>query len=181
MLQTNYYILTGGPGMGKTVIIDALRHSGYTCVPETGRAVIREQVAAGGDALPWGNRSAFARRMFRQSVTDYDAHLGIQAPVFFDRGIPDITGYLQLCGLTVPPDMAAANHTLRYNPLVFIAPPWEDIFRNDRERKQSFEEAVATFDMMAGTYRSLGYRLSYLPETSVEERVAFILRSMLPG
>ena len=164
--------------MGKTAIIDALRHSDHACVPETGRSIIREEVAAGGDALPWGDRAAFARRMFRQSVSDYDAHRATQAPVFFDRGIPDVTGYLHLCGIAIPPDMAAANHTMRYNPLVFVAPPWEEIFRNDGERKQSFEEAVATFDAMVATYRRLGYRLSLLPQTSVAERVDFILRSL---
>lgn len=164
--------------MGKTAIIDALRDSGHACVPETGRSIIREEMAAGGDALPWADRGGFARRMFRQSVADYEGCRETAAPVFFDRGIPDVTGYLHLCGIAIPPDMAAANHSMRYNPLVFVAPPWEEIFRNDRERKQSFKEAVATFDTMVATYRGLGYRLSFLPQSSVAERVDFILRSL---
>lgn len=176
MIKTNYFIITGGPGMGKTSLIDALRRSGHICVPETGRDIIQQQVAANGSALPWADRSAFAQLMFEQSVRDYHAHAAFQQPVFFDRGIPDVVGYLELCGLPLPEDIAAAAGEMWYNPLVFITPPWEEIFRNDEERKQSFEEAVSTYLVMQQTYSSLGYRVVELPKCGVGERVEFVCR-----
>lgn len=179
MLKTNYFIITGGPGMGKTSLLDALQQQGYTCIPETGRTIIQHQVTTGGNALPWADRSAFARLMFRQSVADYEAQRPSGQPVFFDRGIPDVQGYLALCGLPVPPDVAAACRDLRYNSLVFMTPPWKEIYENDRERKQSFEEAVRTFDMMQETYSSLGYQLEILPKSSVAERVRHVLSCAL--
>lgn len=175
MIKENYFIITGGPGMGKTAIIEQLRLKGYACVPETGRNIIQQQMAIQGTALPWANSGEFALLMFRQSVLDYQQHLHIQAPVFFDRGIPDTIGYLQLCGLPVLEEMIQAAETLRSNTQVFITPPWEEIFHHDEERKQSFEEAVRTYEQMQQLYAYLGYSLTVLPKVSVAERIACIL------
>ncbi len=53
-------------------------------------------------------------------------------PVFFDRGVPDVIGYLRLLKRSVPPHMEKAAQVFRHNRRVFIAPPWRQIFRRDR-------------------------------------------------
>ncbi|PLK73425.1 ATPase, partial [Klebsiella pneumoniae] len=47
------FILTGGPGSGKSAIIDSMIKRGFWCSKEAGRGVIQDQVNIGGDALPW--------------------------------------------------------------------------------------------------------------------------------
>ena len=47
------YVVTGGPGSGKTTLIEALGRLGIVSMPEAGRAIIRDQTAIGGQALPW--------------------------------------------------------------------------------------------------------------------------------
>jgi predicted ATPase len=178
MLKENFYILTGGPGAGKTAVIDGLRHAGYTTVRESGRDIIRQQVAGGGDALPWANRGAYARLMAERAVADCLHLRGTQQPVFFDRGLPDVTGYLHLCGLPIPADIAGVTEDLRYNATVFIAPPWEEIYRKDEERKQSFGEAVRTYEVLHETYMRMGYTLVVLPKVSAAARARFILQQL---
>ncbi len=56
-------MLTGGPGAGKTTLIAALAEAGFSTMPEAGRAIIREQQAVGGRALPWLDPPAFAELM----------------------------------------------------------------------------------------------------------------------
>lgn len=173
-----FFIITGGPGMGKTAVIAALGKLGYITVPETGRDIIRQQVAEGGQALPWANREAFARLMFEQSLRDYQRQPYGNGPVFFDRGIADTIGYLELCGLPVPEEMQRAAALYRFNQIVFITPPWLSIYEQDKERKQSFEEAVLTYESMVKVYSRLEYRLVQLPQATVQERAAFILDSI---
>ncbi|MBS0030447.1 AAA family ATPase [Chitinophaga sp. 22321] len=182
MKKDNFFIITGGPGMGKTSLIEALAARGYDCVPETGRDIIRQQVAAGGNALPWGDREAFARLMFEQSLADFQQRVGQTAPVFFDRGIADTIGYLELCGLPVPAAMREAAALYRFNNKVFLTPPWKDIYEQDSERKQSFDLAVATCNSMVATYQQLQYELTVLPTATIAERIRFILSAAgLPG
>ncbi len=57
------FILTGGPGSGKSAIIDSMIKRGFWCSKEAGRGVIQDQVNIGGDALPWANQRAFAELM----------------------------------------------------------------------------------------------------------------------
>ena len=51
--KPNFFIITGGPGVGKTTLLEVLAKQGFPYVPEVARKIIREQVSQNGDALPW--------------------------------------------------------------------------------------------------------------------------------
>lgn len=49
--STNYerfHVITGGPGSGKTSLLNALRSRGYNCSVEAGRGIIQDQVSIAG-------------------------------------------------------------------------------------------------------------------------------------
>ena len=172
------FIITGGPGSGKSTVIDALGGHGICSMPEAGRAIIQDQVAIGGEALPWSDRRAFAELMLSWEMRSYRAALGLSGSVFFDRGIPDVVGYLRFSHIPVPPHVDRAAEMFRYHHRVFVAPPWPEIFACDAERKQSFAEAQATYEAMIETYSALGYQPIVLPLDSVAERVKFVLAAI---
>lgn len=172
------FVITGGPGSGKSTLINALAEGGIRTMPEAGRAIIRDQVAIGGEALPWSDRPAFAELMLSWEMRSYHAALSLSAPVLFDRAVPDVLGYLRLSGLPVPPHVERAAQTFRYHRRVFVAPPWPEIFALDAERKQSFQEAKSTCEVMIETYSALGYSLIPLPLESVQKRMQFVLAAI---
>ncbi len=169
-----FFVVTGGPGSGKSTLLAALAEQGLPHMPEAGRAVIREEVAVGGTALPWDDRDAFADRMLAHDLRSYEEAQSKEGVLLFDRGIPDIIGYRTLCGLRIPDELTRAAEHNRYNRSVFIAPPWQEIYAKDAERKQDWEEAVATHDMMARVYRDRGYTLVHLPRVSPDERAVLV-------
>lgn len=173
-MTDNLYVITGGPGSGKTTLIDALASEGVRHMPEAGRAIIQDQVDIGGTALPWADRKAFATLMLAWEMRSYREALTASGPVIFDRGIPDVIGYLRLCGLPVPATALRAAEQRRYASKVFIAPPWTAIFGQDAERKQTLAEAEATFHAMVDAYSGLGYELVELPLVPVTERAKFV-------
>ncbi|WP_245615766.1 AAA family ATPase, partial [Paenirhodobacter enshiensis] len=79
---------------GKTSLITELARRGFHTIPEAGRAIIREETASGGDALPWADRMAYAELMLERGLRAYEDAQALSRPVIFDRGIPDIMGYL---------------------------------------------------------------------------------------
>ena len=172
------FVITGGPGSGKSTLIEALGGRGIKTMPEAGRAIIQDQMAIGGEALPWSDRSAFAELMLSWELRSYRAALQMSGPVIFDRGVPDVLGYLRLSGLSIRAHVEKAAKTFRYHSRVFVAPPWREIFGLDAERKQSFEEAQATYEVMMETYSALGYHLIPLPLASVEERERLVLAAI---
>jgi predicted ATPase len=169
------FVITGGPGSGKTTLTNVLAKHGVRTMPEAGRAIIQDQVEVGGEALPWSDRRAFAELMLAWEMRSHRAALESPGPVIFDRGVPDVLGYLRLTGLPIPSHVERAAQIFRYSRRVFLAPPWPEIFAGDAERKQSFAEAEATCKVMAETYKGLGYELISLPLGSVEERARFVL------
>lgn len=174
---SRFFVITGGPGSGKTTLLDALEKAGYKRSVEAGRAVIQQQLSTAGNALPWADRIQFAELMLAHEIRSYEQALQTQThgSVFFDRGVPDVLGYVRLIGETTPEHMKKAAAKFRYNPRVFIAPPWPEIFRPDEERKQDFGEAVRTYHAMVATYSELGYELVEIPRGTVSERLEFLL------
>ena len=170
-----YFVITGGPGSGKTALIEALRSRGYACSNEAGRVIIQDQVAIDGRALPWRDPLLFAELMLSMDMRSYRLVPQSVGPAFFDRGIPDVLAYLRLMNVPAPEHMHNAARTLTYNHSVFIAPPWREIFRQDQERKQDFDEAIRTYQALVATYAALGHELVEIPRLPLDDRVSFIL------
>ena len=170
-----FFIVTGGPGSGKTVLLNRLQaQDGLRVMSEAGRAIIRDQVRIGGRALPWADRAAFSELMLAADMRTHGEASASEGVVLFDRGVPDVIGYLTLCGLDVPEHVSVAGRLFRYSSQVFIAPPWRELYETDAERKQSLEEAEATYLAMVDVYGSLGYELIELPRVSIAERATFV-------
>jgi predicted ATPase len=123
--EQRFFVITGGPGSGKSTLLDALEALGFARSMEAGRAVIQDQAAIGGRALPWSDPAAFAEMMLCWEMRSYRMAQQWSGDVFFDRGVPDVIGYLRLMKLPVPDYMDKAANAFRYNRRVFVTPPWE--------------------------------------------------------
>ncbi len=171
-------VVTGGPGSGKSTLIDRLQTAGYARSDEAGRGVIQDQTLIEGRALPWTDPDLFAEMMLCWELRSYRLAAHEPGPVFFDRGIPDIAGYLRLEGRAVPAHVHAAARRYPYFHRVFIAPPWPEIYTQDEERKQSFDVARRTYESMMDTYTEYGYELVTLPRAPLEQRLRFVLDTL---
>lgn len=167
------YIITGGPGAGKTSLLQALHQEGFHCSEEASRRLIASAMANGSDCLPWIDLSRFAGKVLDHMIYSYQQTANA-AITFFDRGIPDIIAYLQAASLPVDDRYYTALRQHPYQPTVFILPPWEAIYVNDAERWQTFEEAVHLYTTIRETYRSLSFTLIEVPPAAIEHRRDFI-------
>jgi predicted ATPase len=170
--STRRFVLAGGPGTGKSTLVSALAASGQVCYEECSRGLIKEQLAAGGRLVPWQDLLGFAlecsRRMCAQ-ISDSAMH----THCFFDRGLPDLIGYLRSAGYRSPD--AWAREARAYASTVFFAPPWREIYRTDAERPQDFAEAEALGTHVRQAYLECGFTLVELVKGTVSDRVHQVL------
>ena len=168
------YIITGAPGTGKTAIIDTLKKEGHSCAEEISRTIIIEQIANGGDALPWKNLAAFSQQVIAlRKLQHTNAPQG--RTHFFDRGIIDVIAYLKHDKLAVNNEIMEMAKQFPYNKTVFYTPIWAEIYTNDNERKEDIITAKNIENVLLTTYQSFGYNLVEVPKLTVNERIAFIL------
>lgn len=168
------YVITGGPGSGKSTLVNGLDKAGYTCSAEISREMIKAEVAKGSNCLPWLDISCFSDKVIAE-MTHAWKKAQENEMTFFDRGIPDVIAYLRIANLPVPQSYLSGLSAHPYEKLVFILPPWEEIYVNDSERWQSFEEATAIYHVIRETYTGFGFELLELPKASEELRISFIL------
>lgn len=131
--MNRFIILSGCSGGGKSTLLAELARRGFVTVEEPGRRIVIEETRNNGTALPWIDIEAFARRAITMALEDRQ-----KAPadglVFFDRGLIDAASALRHVGGDGFIDTLKNTH--RYNPLVFLTPPWPEIYQGDDERRR---------------------------------------------
>ena len=174
----NNIIITGGPGSGKSTLLTKLEQNGHHCVPEVSRQLIQQQTVLGSNCVPWNDLNCFARLSLDKMILDYNTADQTDTISFFDRGIPDVIAYLKAGYLPVDPLFYDVAEQYRYESFVYIAPPWKEIYVNDNERWQTFEEACVLYEMLVSVYSDLRYNIIELPLVPVKERVDFVLKTL---
>lgn len=177
-----FVTISGCSGGGKSTLLAELSQRGFATVSEPGRRIVAEeqrktraQLPISESALPWVNLAAFAERAIEIALANRLAASHLSGWVFFDRGLIDAAAALE--------HATGQAHVRRFakclcHHQVFLAPPWQAIFRTDSERRHGWEEAVAEYDRLSAAYAALDYELVVLPRCSVADRADFILRRL---
>jgi predicted ATPase len=162
-------VITGGPGAGKSTLLAELSVQGLPVFPEVARDILQQP---GGMAMRAERPADFADAMLRAELAAW--HAAPSGPSLYDRGFPDIVGFMELEGLAVPECLDRLCRDYRYNGPIFRAPPWPQIYAQDDERIQDWAEAVASDAAVVSAWKGYGYQLIDLRLETVKERADFV-------
>ena len=174
-MQKEIIVIIGGPGTGKTSIIEKLIANGHCCYPEISRQVTLEAQKQGIEQLFLKNPLLFSELLLEGRKKQFESACNEpHEVVFLDRGIPDVLAYMHYIGDSYPSFFDAACREHIYTR-IFILPPWEETYVSDRERYENFEQAKLIYNHLTETYQNYGYELIEVPKDSVDNRILFIL------
>ena len=168
-------VLIGGPGSGKTTLIEMLMQKGHTCLPEISREVIMEARRQGIEQLFLEKPLLFSELLLEGRKRQYQSALAHTSPVvFIDRGIPDVLAYMHYIGDAYPAffEQACVDH--KYTKIFFL-PPWEEIYTADEARYENYGQATLISAHLQETYKKYGYSLIEVPKDTPDNRILFIL------
>jgi len=170
-------VITGGPGTGKTMVINELINRNYKCMLEISRQVTLDAREKGIAQLFLTEPLLFSQMLLEGRIKQYiEAGKLDNKIVFFDRGIPDVHSYLD-CNDTQYPDIYIESSEKYKYSHVFLMPPWEEIYTADNERYETYEESLKIYHFIKKAYADLGYTIVEVPHGTINDRTNFILES----
>ena len=171
-------LLIGGPSTGKSTVLEALSDRGYWCFPEISREVTQEARQLGIEHLFLDEPLKFSEMLLKGRIKQFEEAETLNThEVFIDRGIPDVTAYMDHFNEKYPLDFINANKKYHYDN-VFLFPIWNDIYTQDDERFEDLELAQNLQHSLITTYENLGYDLIEIPKSRINERIEFILNKI---
>ena len=174
-------VITGGPGTGKSTIIDELISRNFMCMQEISRDITLQARANGTEQLFLTEPLLFSELLLNGREKQFhDAEKLSEDLIFFDRGIPDIPAYMNYIGVDYPEMYISKSVKHKYDT-IFLMPPWEEIYISDNERYESFEQALAIHNHLERTYKELNYTIIEVPTGIVADRTNFILDYLKNG
>jgi len=168
-------ILTGGPGAGKTTILESLAQQGYRTEKDYAREIICERLAAGLSPRP--SPTVFNLESFRRNQLPYE-EAGKHDLTFFERGVCESVASQCLNERITQAEADRLMAEYRYDEPVFLLPPWEEIYTTDSERDQTYEHAIEVFEVIFEWYHRYDYGAEEIPTGFIEDRVEFVTKTL---
>lgn len=179
--STNWWVVTGGPSVGKTTLVGELSNMGYDTVPEAARILVDAEMASGKTIEQIRqNELEFQYAIWRMKDR-IERKLDPASLLFLDRGMRgDSEAYIIQCLLRKP-----LEGDIRLFPKEFDIVPkrrYAGVFLLDRmkyiqdyARTESPEEAAFIHNLIGLRYEADGYKLIHVPVLPALERAQFVL------
>ena len=169
-------VITGGPGSGKTEIINELENRGYHVKYEIVRVLYKEGVKKGVNAFK-DNPLEFSNKLLDYRINQFHSsselnYISNKPYVFFDRGIHDTFAYLNF--LKKKYDYERIIRSFSYD-FVFLLNPWKKIYIKDDQRMESFQDSKKLFKCIKLIYKEAKIKTKIILNDSVKNRVDYII------
>lgn len=169
------YVLTGGPGVGKTTLLNQLKQRGYYTVKEVSEGVIAEQQKKKGNLLPWIDVDRFEREVIKRQKRLEDKITG-NTVAFLDRGLADCIAYYRFYNSKVPEIIKKYTQEAGYTKILILEPLRK--YKNTKIRTENEEESVRIHGLIEQAYKEAGYEIIKVPALPKKERVEWVRKTL---
>ncbi|WP_082422556.1 AAA family ATPase [Aquimarina longa] len=178
-------VITGGPGTGKTSVINKIEEANFFCFHEIIRSMTQEAQKS-NDCTPIVSNPIisvsdpyqFNTQILNGRINQFkEAAFKRKEITFYDRGIPDVLAYMNYFNQSYDNQFITACKDHTYDQ-VFLLPPWEDIYVSDDERYESFEQAKEIHHHLLEIYTEFEYKCIEVPFGTIKERYDFIFKNI---
>lgn len=171
------YILTGGPGAGKTSIINFLAKCGYLVAREAATEIIEDGLKKNIEK-PWKSDDYHIRMYELISKKQMEVQNSSALIAFFDRGHLDGISYILLQKRTLYQcvvDSVQSSIDIQYfNNKVFFIDSLGFVVPGPA-RDEDLQESLQKAHCLEQNYRMLGYEIVHIPPGAIEERAQLII------
>lgn len=171
-------VITGGPGTGKTSVINVLKKK-YQVLPESARLVLQRNKLFKHENAKQAAGKAFQEAIWNLELNHYKkAQRSKSKYVFFDRGFFDGFAYAKLQHLKNLHKEISEGKKIKYDYIFVLNPLPLKYYANDKIRAENYKEGLKIHKLIISTYRKYGYKPIFVPFDTIENRAKFILKKI---
>jgi predicted ATPase len=167
------YVLTGGPGTGKSSIILALEQMGEYVVREAAEDVITVMQAR-GIKEPW-REQGFQDKILALQIQREERIPKEAKRIFIDRSAADGLAYTEP-GTSIHQRVLEESRKRRYDKIFLIEQL--GFTEKTKVRRECHEEALQKGKMLEDIYKQFGYDIIRILAGPLDERVTNILKEI---
>lgn len=171
------FIISGGPGVGKSTVLNLLNQQGFAVIPETMGVCFYEAKQAGRLDEFFADTVRLQTLLMQRQLQQEAQHANEEI-VFLDRSAYDITFYAEWFNAQMPDAFMAIAPTRPYDVVFFLEPLPEEFFQNSDLRTESRGESLRKHDFLYNKYQNARVRVILVPFATPQERVQFILNEV---
>lgn len=177
------YIITGGPGVGKTSIINCLKNAGHSVIQEAATHIIAHDLSQ-GIQKPWEKPGFDDRILKLQEERQVEALAKKTNYVFFDRSPIDTFSY---CDMYQNSSVDTARKSVKrildqdfYQTTVFLI---ENLgfCEQDEIRCETLNQTLKIEKILEENYKKLGFKIIRIPPMPIDERAKLIISHIQPS
>ena len=174
-MQTNWYVITGGPSSGKTTTVNLLNARGYNTTVEHARHYLDTKRNSGKTVEEVRKHQAEFQLAILDMQIEQEKSLSPEDVIFLDRAIPDALAYYRFLNLPEDETLLEALRTVSYKKIFILdcLPFVQDYARTEDEAAQKKIHLL-----IIEVYESLPFPVIHVPVLQPEERVDFILKNL---
>jgi predicted ATPase len=171
VMETNWYVITGGPCTGKTQTIGYLSFLGYHTVLSPSRVYINVERSKGSIIEEIrANEAEYQKKILDMKINQIDK-MPPNKLIFFERGLPDSIAYYKHCGEDTSSVIKICREIKYKGVFLLDKLPYE----KDYARVESEVDANALHKLIKEVYLDLDYNITEIPVRSIDERAMMIL------
>lgn len=173
--ETNWYVITGGPGCGKTTTVNLLKERGYATTIEHARHYIDTMRIKGKSVEEIRkNQRVFQLNILKMQIAEENSQ-SHDAIIFFDRAVPDALAYYRYFNMPVDQLLWEALRSHRYKKIFILdaLPIVNDYARTEDEAAQQ-----KLHDLITEVYEAMRFPVLHVPVMPPSDRVDWILRHL---
>ena len=174
-IETNWIVLTGAPGSGKTSISQSLHSYGFSIIPEMSRIVIEDALEKGFSIQEIMQNpelltnSILARNYYRAT------NLSPDELFIWDTGLLDSAAFYNVAGIDYQCRLGFLN-AYRYKSVIFLEMLPQDVLGKDQARPQDVVLRNRIDKALRSIYSQLGYSLAIVPISEIESRTKQVVK-----
>ena len=171
-------VITGGPGTGKTSVINFLSKK-YFVFKESAREVLSKNKIFKGKDAEHARGKELQEAIWDLELKHYKKSLSLKKKVvFFDRGFIDGLAYCRTFKIPFSKERLKQAKEIHYDYVFILDPLPKKLYENDTKRSETYKESLRIHKIIYKTYKKYGYRLIRVPFDTVENRANFVLKKL---